>query len=68
MTKLKRDGIGTCCLCGTPIHHSMGSNLHLDHDPSGNGYRGLACAQCNTSDGGRRGKAVQTRPRTTLVW
>ncbi len=68
MAKLKRAGSGTCCLCGAPIHHTMGSNLHLDHNPDGNGYRGLACARCNTSDGARRGKAAQTRPRTTLEW
>jgi len=73
MAKLKRDGIGACCLCGQPIHHSMGSNLHLDHDPSGNGYRGLACARCNISDGSRRAAVRSSRnsqrgPSSTLVW
>lgn len=45
-----------CCLCGDAI--TEGEAWHLDHDPSGAGYRGPAHPRCNTSDGGRRGALV----------
>jgi hypothetical protein len=32
----------------------FGDDVHLDHTPDRRGYRGLACAKCNTSDGGKR--------------
>ena len=53
-----------CCLC----HRPLGANtrrIHLDHHPNG-GYRGLAHAHCNISDGARRGRARQTS--TQLRW
>lgn len=48
-----------CHFCGRPMTHDM--NLHLDHDPHGNGYRGLAHAWCNSLDGARRGGKAYAR-------
>ena len=45
-------GNARCCLCGGPI--PAGSSFDLDHDPDGNGYRGVAHVKCNRSDGGKR--------------
>lgn len=54
-----------CCLCGRPMYPPT-SSLHADHDPFGHGYRGLAHARCNTTDGAKRGRARQLGPR--LRW
>lgn len=58
MAQLQRDGVGACCICGRPI--APGMDLHLDHTPDRTGYRGLAHACCNRSDGAKRGRARQT--------
>ena len=60
-----------CCLCGRPLGADT-SRIHLDHNPHG-GYRGLAHAHCNVSDGARRGAARQRRAtpvatRTSRTW
>jgi hypothetical protein len=60
MAQLEAAGVGVCCIGGEPIYPWMGSNLHLDHTPDRTGYRGLACARHNRSDGARRGRARQT--------
>lgn len=66
MAQLERDGVGVCCIGGEPIYPSMGRNLHLDHTPDRTGYRGLACARHNRSDGAKRGRARQDSTR--LAW
>lgn len=70
MAALARVGAGLCCLGGEAIYPSMGRDLHADHCPlcrgrgcdscGGIGYRGLACARHNRSDGARRGAARQS--------
>lgn len=57
LAQLDRDGVGICCIGGEPIY--PGQNLHLDHTPDRQSYRGLACAAHNRSDGARRGRARQ---------
>lgn len=37
---------------------------HLDHTPDRRGYRGVAHAKCNTSEGARRGNARRGRRRS----
>jgi hypothetical protein len=64
IAKLKRDGVGICCIGGEPIY--PGQALHLDHTPDRQSYRGLACARHNRSDGARRGRARQNATR--LRW
>jgi hypothetical protein len=54
-------GIACCCLCGHPI--LPGTPWHLDHTPDRSGYRGVAHAVCNLSDGARRGNRMRRRPR-----
>lgn len=46
-----------CCLCTRPLGTNT-RRIHLDHNPHG-GYRGLAHARCNVTDGARRGRARQ---------
>lgn len=60
MAALTAAGIGRCCIGGEPIYPWMGSNLHLDHTPDGQSYRGLACADHNRRDGARRARAKQS--------
>jgi hypothetical protein len=57
IAELERNGVGICCIGGEPIY--PGQALHLDHTPDRTGYRGLACARHNRSDGARRGRARQ---------
>lgn len=57
-------GHATCCLCGEPI--KPGSKWHLDHTPDRSGYRGVAHASCNTSDGATRGN--RARAHTSRRW
>lgn len=70
MAELTRNGVGVCCLGGEPIYPWMA--LHLDHTPDGTGYRGLACATHNRSDGAKRGRAKQnppqSKPRAPRSW
>lgn len=62
-----------CCLCGHPMWPPT-SDLHADHIPGTDRYRGLAhgspcptCGKsCNQSDGARRGNA--RRKASTLKW
>jgi hypothetical protein len=54
-----------CCLCGRPMYPPT-RNLHADHDPAGNGYRGLSHGLCNVRDGARRGRARQNVIRMRL--
>lgn len=67
----KRDvvdkGLADCCLCGDPIDPQ--SKWHLDHTPDRTGYRGVAHAGCNVSDGARRGITQRNReaPRRVLA-
>lgn len=58
LEQLARAGVGVCCIGGEPIY--PGQALHLDHTPDRTGYRGLACARHNRSDGAKRGRARQT--------
>lgn len=66
-----------CCLCDHPMWpkpDGSTSNLHADHIPGTDQYRGLAhgsacetCGRtCNQHDGAVRGRARQTT--TTLSW
>lgn len=66
-----------CCLCGHPmwpLPDGRTSNLHADHIPGTDRYRGLAhgsrcqtCGKrCNQSDGARRGRARQDTRQTRL--
>ena len=59
-----------CCLCGHPmwpLPSGKTSNLHADHEPGTDQYRGLAhgspcptCGRrCNQRDGAVRGRARQ---------
>ena len=57
IAELERNGVGVCCIGGEPIY--PGQALHLDHTPDRSGYRGLACARHNRSDGAKRGRARQ---------
>lgn len=68
-----------CCLCGHPMWPNPDgstSNLHADHTPGTNTYRGLAhgapcptCKKrCNQSDGAKRGRARQNTEATRLKW
>lgn len=66
MAQLEQDGVGRCCIGGEPIYPNMGRHLHLDHTPDRQGYRGLACARHNRSDGAKRGRARQNRRGWTL--
>jgi hypothetical protein len=50
-----------CCLCGELMLPAQ--DLDLDHAPGGSGYRGLAHAACNRTDGGRRGRRRQRARR-----
>ncbi|MGZ4573385.1 MAG: endonuclease domain-containing protein [Mycobacteriaceae bacterium] len=61
MLKAYRPG-DPCCLCGQPMYPPT-RDLHADHDPATGGYRGLAHAQCNVSDGARRGRSRQDQPQ-----
>jgi hypothetical protein len=63
-----------CCLCGHPMWPPT-RNLHADHVPGTDEYRGLAhgsvpcetCGvKCNVVDGSRRGRARQDT--TQLQW
>jgi hypothetical protein len=58
LLRAMRDG-DPCCLCSLPMWH--GTPLDLDHTPTRDGYRGLAHASCNRSDGARRGNEQRTR-------
>ncbi len=64
IAQLERAGVGICCIGGEPIY--PGQALHLDHTPDRSGYRGLACARHNRSDGAKRGRARQDVTR--LRW
>lgn len=68
-----------CCLCGHPmwpLPNGKTSNLHADHIPGTDRYRGLAHGEpcdvcgvrCNQSDGARRGSARASRRATRLQW
>lgn len=68
-----------CCICGHPMHPPT-RNLHADHIPGTDEYRGLAhgtpcptCGRrCNQSDGAQRGRARQSvmapGGTTRLTW
>lgn len=64
-----------CCLCGHAMYPPT-RNLHADHEPGTNRYRGLAhgspcetCGvSCNQVDGARRGRARQDTKTTRLRW
>jgi hypothetical protein len=45
-----------CTICHLPLGE-MSSDLHYDHQPDRDGYRGFAHAGCNRTDGARRGSA-----------
>lgn len=45
-----------CATCPTLI---TGTAWQLGHDHERGGYLGPQCVRCNTSDGGRRGRAAQ---------
>jgi hypothetical protein len=64
IAQLERAGVGICCIGGEPIY--PGQALHLDHTPDRTGYRGLACARHNRSDGAKRGRARQNVIRMRL--
>jgi hypothetical protein len=51
----------TCHLCGRPM--LRGQLLDLDHDLTGQGYRGMAHRACNRRDGAIRGNWMQKRLR-----
>lgn len=67
LAELERNGTGRCCIGGEPIY--FGQAVHADHCPTcrghgcgscgGVGYRGLACAAHNRSDGATRGRERQ---------
>lgn len=61
LAELERNGVGVCCIGGEPIY--PGQRLHLDHDPTRSGYRGLACAKHNVTDGARRGALIANAQR-----
>ncbi len=48
-----------CGLCGQVME--PGQDLDLDHTPDRTGYRGMAHASCNRSDGARRGNAMRAK-------
>lgn len=51
-----------CCLCGEPMWPNEDgtlSDLHADHEPGTDTYRGLAHALCNLRDGATRARAIQ---------
>lgn len=52
-----------CPHCGLPM--LPGQRLDLDHTADRSGYRGMAHASCNRSDGARRGNAKRQRRWTT---
>lgn len=52
-----------CPLCGLPM--VPGQTLDLDHTPDRAGYRGIAHASCNRSDGARRGNARRKKRWST---
>lgn len=65
-----------CCLCGHGMYGPT-RNLHADHAPGTDRYRGLAhgltpcqdCGKrCNVSDGAKRGRARQDARTTQLRW
>jgi hypothetical protein len=58
-------GGAICCLCGQPI--LVGTPWDLDHTPDRRGYRGVAHASCNRSEGARRGNAKRGQ-RRSRVW
>ena len=58
-------GGATCCLCHEPI--VPGTPWDLDHTPDRRGYRGVAHAHCNRSDGALRGNAKR-KLRTSRAW
>lgn len=61
-----------CCLCNHPMWPPT-RNIHADHIPGTDQYRGLAHGSpcptcgvcCNQVDGARRGRAKQGAPRAT---
>ena len=58
-----------CHLCGKTME--VWQALDLDHTPDRDGYRGMAHASCNRSDGARRGnmKRRKTPPtQTSRLW
>jgi hypothetical protein len=57
-----------CHLCGRPM--LRGQLLDLDHDLTGQGYRGMAHARCNRRDGAIRGNAIQKwkRKRRSVIF
>lgn len=56
-------GRAICSLCDQPIH--PGEAWDLDHQPGTTLYRGPAHADCNRSDGARRGNQMRrdSQPR-----
>lgn len=67
LAALEEAGVGVCCIGGEPIYPAQAAlprdhprALVLDHTPDRTGYRGLACALHNRSDGARRGRQRQT--------
>ena len=53
-TKIEAGSIVRCWNCGTILDASF----HLDHDDDRTGYRGPACARCNTSLAGSKSRAL----------
>lgn len=60
-----------CVLCGQPMLQRWTvtrtgrkvSAIELDHKPDRSGYRGLAHARCNRSDGATRGNRMRGQQR-----
>ncbi len=46
-----------CCRCGRPL--MRGQVIHLDHNDSGQGYRGWSHEHCNTAAGAAKGNAAR---------
>lgn len=64
---LLADAIGRDCPhCGLPM--LAGEPLDLDHTTDRNGYRGMAHASCNRSEGAKRGNAMRKAEIKSREW
>jgi hypothetical protein len=58
---------GTAChLCGRPM--LRGQLLDLDHDVTGQSYRGMTHRGCNRRDGAIRGNWLRKRRRSSTIF